>query len=66
MSTWAIIVIAICACGVIKSFFHLIKDIIVAKHVANNLEILGAMLGTEIEEEETEHVVNGPDEEVKK
>lgn len=66
MSTWAIIIIALCGYGIVISFFHLIKDIVVAKHVANNLEILGAMLATEIEEEETEHVANGPDEEVKK
>lgn len=66
MSTWAIIVIAICASVIINSFFHLIKDIIVAKHVADNLAILSAILDIEIEDEETEHVANGPEEGVEK
>ena len=64
MSTWAIIIIALCGYGIVISFFRLIKDIIVAKHVANNLEILGAIFESGIDEE-TEHVANGPDEEVK-
>lgn len=66
MNTWAIIIIALCGYGIVISFFRLIKDIIVAKHVADNLAILSAILDIEIEDEETEHVANGPEEEVEK
>jgi hypothetical protein len=52
MSTWAIIVIALCVCVMVNSFFQLIKDIVVAKHVADNLAMLAAICETEEDEEE--------------
>lgn len=54
MNTLAIIIIALCGYGIVISFFRLIKDIVVAKHVANNLEILGAICALEEDENEEE------------
>lgn len=52
LNSWVIIVIVIGVCVILNSFFHLIKDIIVAKHVAENLEILSAIISEEDNEEE--------------
>ena len=54
MNSLAIIIIALCGYGIVISFFRLIKDIVVAKHVANNLEMLGAICALEEDENEEE------------
>lgn len=54
MNSWVIIALALVAWGIIDSLLHFIKDIIVAKHVSNNLEVLGAICALEEDENEEE------------
>lgn len=52
MNGWVIIALALVGAAVITKILNFIRDLVVAKHVANNLAILSAILETEIEDEE--------------
>ena len=54
MSGLTIIALGIIASIVIANILDFIKDIVVAKHVANNLQILEAIVESEINDEEEE------------
>ena len=54
MNSWVIVLLALVAWGIIDSLLRFIEDVIVAKHVSNNLEVLGAMCALAEDENEEE------------
>lgn len=54
MNGWVIIALALIGAMVIAKILNFIRDLVIAKHTADNLAILSAILEAEIEEDEEE------------